>query len=201
MKTYNLDDINKLLKTKYDSNSNELNTDTNIEDTTNTKKSNNKDSIKSLGYLDQNKDISSIEEFDKAKTRVLKYVIYKKRTEKEIRDKFYKEYDENLLEDIIQDLKENGYIDDYIYIQKYINEVKLLKCLSMKEINYKLQSKGIKRKDIEDYFSENYESLIEYEKMSAKKLAKKKSSTMEEQDIKSYLIKKGYKEESIGEAL
>ena len=47
----------------------------------------------------------SIEELDALKTKILKYVLYKKRTEKEIRQKF-SEADENMLEDAISYLKE-----------------------------------------------------------------------------------------------
>ncbi len=60
----------------------------------------------------------TIEEFDKAKTKILKYIIYKKRSENEIRKKFSKEFDENLLEDIIEYLKEANYINDKEYIEK-----------------------------------------------------------------------------------
>ena len=45
----------------------------------------------------------TIEEFDKEKTKVLKYVIYKKRTEKEVKTKFKSQIEENLLSDIIKD--------------------------------------------------------------------------------------------------
>ena len=53
----------------------------------------------------------TIEEFDKAKTKILKYIIYKKRSENEIRRKYEKEIDENMLEDIIEYLKEAKYIN------------------------------------------------------------------------------------------
>ena len=43
----------------------------------------------------------TIEEFDKQKTQVLKYILYKKRTEQEIRKKFSNIMDENMLEDIM----------------------------------------------------------------------------------------------------
>jgi SOS response regulatory protein OraA/RecX len=46
-----------------------------------------------------------IEEFDKLKTKVLKYIMFKKRTEQEIRQKF-KEYSGELLDDVIEELKE-----------------------------------------------------------------------------------------------
>lgn len=45
------------------------------------------------------------EEFDKLKTKVLKYIMFKKRTEQEIRQKFIKDSGE-LLDDVIEELKE-----------------------------------------------------------------------------------------------
>ena len=142
----------------------------------------------------------SIEEFDEAKTKVLKYVCYKKRTEYEIRNKFTKTIEENLLDDVIEELKEIGYIDDSKYVLRAINEFMALNNLSIKEIKYKLMSKGVKNDIIEDYISENYDTLIEYEIKSAKKIAVKKSN-LEKQDLKMYLMKKGYREESIREAI
>ena len=88
----------------------------------------------------------TVEEFDKEKTKVLKYVLYKKRSENEIRRKFEKEIGSDLLEDIIEYLKEAKYIDDKEYIRKTINNFIALKNLSIREIEYKLQSKGIKKK-------------------------------------------------------
>lgn len=52
----------------------------------------------------------NIEEFDKLKTKILKYIMYKKRTEKEVIQKFSSSVDQNLLEDVIEHLKEIGYI-------------------------------------------------------------------------------------------
>lgn len=142
----------------------------------------------------------SIEEFDSAKTKVLKYICYKKRTEQEIKNKFSKIIEENLLEDVIEELKEIGYIDDANYIKRAVNEFMALNNMSIKEIKYKLLSKGIKSNTLDDYISENYDTLLEHEKESAKKIAIKKSG-LEKQEIKNYLMKKGYKEESIKEAI
>lgn len=143
----------------------------------------------------------SIEEFDREKTKVLKYVIYKKRTEREIRLKFKSTIEENLLEDIIEELKENGYISDKAYVQRAVNEYMALKNLSIKELKYKLSAKGISSSDIEDYISNNYEELEEYEKKSAENIAVKKSVNMDEDEIRTYLMKKGYREENIREAM
>ena len=139
----------------------------------------------------------TIEEFDREKTRVLRYILYKKRSEYEVRNKFEKTIESELLEDIIEYLKEAKYIDDKEYIEKTINNFMILKNLSQREINYKLISKGLKRNDIEDYMYENSEALKEYEIKSASNIIFKKSNSMEKEEIKQYLLKKGYKLENI----
>lgn len=115
----------------------------------------------------------SIEEFDKTKMKILKYIMYKKRTENEIRTKF-NTIDEDLLEDSIEYLKEAGYINDKNYIERAVAEFKNLKNMSVKEIIYKLYSKGIKRDVLEDYVSEHIDELEEYEKQSAQNIINKK---------------------------
>ena len=142
-----------------------------------------------------------IEEYDKNKTIVLKYVLYKKRTEKEIRLKFNNTIDSEILDDIIEELKENKYIGDEQYIKRAINEYMSLKNLSVKELKYKLTSKGISIDMLEDYILSHREEIEEYEKQSAENIAIKKSVNMDENDIKAYLIKKGYKEENIKNAI
>lgn len=141
------------------------------------------------------------EEFDKEKTKVLKYILYKKRTENEIRTKFSTSIEENLLDDIIEYLKEAKYIDDKEYIRKTVNNFQVLKNLSIKELKYKLLSKGLNKNDVEDYIYENKEELEEYEEKSASNIIYKKSNSLEEQEIRQYLLKKGYKLENINKAM
>ena len=142
----------------------------------------------------------TLEEFDKEKTKVLKYILYKKRSEYEVRNKFSKTIEENLLDNIIEYLKEAKYIDDAEFIRKTVNQFKLLKNMSIREIEYKLQAKGLKRNDIEDYIYNNKEELEEYEIKSAKNIIYKKQMSMEQDEIKTYLLKKGYKQDNIKEA-
>ena len=137
----------------------------------------------------------NIEEYDKQKTKILKCIIYKKRTEQEIRTKFKSTVDENVLEDIIEYFKEAGYINDYEFIEKQVNEYMVLKIMSIKEIRYKLYSKGLDKRLIEKYIDENYDQLKEYELKCIEKIKTKKAQTMEEQEIKQYLYRKGYQSE------
>ena len=143
----------------------------------------------------------TIEEFDKGKTKILKYILYKKRSENEVRKKFEKELDENMLEDIIEYLKEAKYINDNDYIRRTVNNFIILKNLSIKELKYKLLAKGLNKNDIENYIYENKEELEEYEIKSISNIIYKKSLSMEQDEIKQYLLKKGYKSENINKAI
>lgn len=135
----------------------------------------------------------SIEEFDREKTKVFKYIMFKKRTENEIRNKFKTQIEENMLEEIIEYLKEAGYINDYNFIEKQVNEYINLKNMSIQEIKYKLSTKGINRKLIEEYIEKHKEELEQYERKSAENIKAKKQGSLDEQEIKQYLYKKGYK--------
>ena len=137
-----------------------------------------------------------IEEFDKLKTKVLKYIMFKKRTEQEIRQKFREDSGE-LLDEVIEELKEIGYINDKNYIERAVNEFKSLKNMSIKEIEYKLLTKGLKKELINDYIYDNKENLLEYEINSARNIFVKKESLLTEEEIIGYLKKKGYLDETI----
>jgi len=144
--------------------------------------------------------MSEIEEFDLLKTKVLKYVLYKKRTEYEIRQKF-SENAGNMLENVIEYLKENNYINDENYIERAVNEYINLKNLSINELKYKLLSKGLDKHKVEDYIYNNWDRLIEYELQSAKTIFTKKARTLEKEQIIIFLKKKGYLRETIENCL
>ena len=76
----------------------------------------------------------TVEEFDREKTKVFKYIMFKKRTENEIRNKFRTQIQEEMLEEIIEYLKEAGYINDYNFIEKQVNEYMNLKNMSIQEM-------------------------------------------------------------------
>lgn len=137
------------------------------------------------------------EEFDEQKTKVMKYIIYKKRTEHEVRLKFEKIIEENMLEDIIEYLKEAKYIDDGEYIERAINNFYAIKNLSIREVKQKLIAKGIDKNMLEEYIYNHKEEMNEYEKKSIQKIISKKQETSEKEEIKQYLMKKGYNQENL----
>ena len=146
-------------------------------------------------------DLDLIAEYDKLKTKVLKYIMYKKRTEKEVRQKFEGTIDEEILDDIIEELKENGYINDMSYVERAVHEFMALKNMSIKEIKYKLFAKGLSNDIIDEYISNYIDDMTDYELQSAKNIIYKKQSSMEIEEIKQLLLKKGYTSDNIKEAL
>ncbi len=143
----------------------------------------------------------SIEEFEKEKAKVMNYIMYKKRTIQEVKNKFQSTIQKDLLCDIIEYVKEAGYLNEKDYVKRAVNEFMALKTLSIREMQYKLYQKGVPKDLIEDYFYEYTDEMEEYEKASAQKIVGKKQATLENEEIRNYLMKKGYKERIIKEVL
>ena len=97
-----------------------------------------------------------------------------------------------MLDEVIENLKENGYINDLSYITRSVKEFMNLKNMSIKEIEYKLLSKGLDKNLVDDYIYNNKEELLEFEINSAKNIFIKKQSSVDKEEIKNYLRKKGY---------
>ena len=84
-----------------------------------------------------------------AKSAAIKYLAFKLRTEKEIRDKLYnKGFEEEIVSSAIDELKSSGYIDDRLYASKYISDRLKLKPRSGKLLQYELECRGVARDDI-----------------------------------------------------
>ena len=134
----------------------------------------------------------TLEEFDEKKTKVMSYILYKKRTEYEVRKKFAGSIDEDMLDDIIEYVKDAGYINDREYVKKLFNEYMNLKSMSIRELKNKVYAKGVYVDYIEDYIRENREALEKYELESIKKIIDKKKRIMEPQKLMSYLLNRGF---------
>ena len=70
--------------------------------------------------------------------------------------------------------------------------------MSITELRFKLLNKGLDKNLIEDYIYNNKEDLLEYEINSAKGIITRQNK--EKKGMISYLMKKGYKRDSINEA-
>lgn len=141
-------------------------------------------------------NLEEAEKIDKLRSKMLKYIVYKKRSEAEVRQKFADE-DENIVEDAIEYFKEQKYIDDKEYVNRAVKEFINLKNLSIKEIEYKICQKGINKSIVDEYICKNKEIMLEYEIASAKNIILKKINKNEKIEIQNFLYKKGYMTESI----
>ena len=131
--------------------------------------------------------------------KLVKYVVFKKRTVNEVRQKCKTlKYEEETIEEIIEYLIENGYLNDENYVERYIQNVMKLKNCSINEINIDLLKRGIHDDLIEKYITEELE---EFEEDSAKILAEKKVKTMEIEKVKRYLINKGFSYGNVTKAI
>lgn len=146
-----------------------------------------------MNYIE---NFEEAERIDKLRSKMLKYILYKKRTEQEIRQKFSEENEDDI-EDAIEYFKEQKYIDDEEYIKRAIKEFMALKNLSIKEVEYKICQKGVKKSLVDEYVCKNKEDMLEYEISSAKSIILKKKNSSEENEIRDYLYKKGYMSESV----
>ena len=97
-----------------------------------------------------------------------------------------------MLEDVIEYLKGQNYINDKEYIERAVKEFIALKKMSIKEMVYKISQKGVSKSLIDEYICENKETMVKYEISSAKAIILKKIQSQEENVIREYLYKKEY---------
>lgn len=132
--------------------------------------------------------------------KLMKYVLFKKRTCEEVRLKCKKlAYTEEYTEEVLAYLQEAGYIDDDLYVQKYIQFLVRLKKCSVWEMKMDLLRRGIAEDTIEKYMTND---LYKHEIESAMELAEKKYRSEENIDkVKRYLMNKGYLHSSVSKAI
>ena len=131
--------------------------------------------------------------------KLMKYVLFKKRTKNEVREKCKAlNYEESYIEEVLEYLEENEYINDALYVQKYIANVMRIKKASVNEMKMDLLRRGIDSHLIEQCLED---SLNEFELQSAIQIVQKKAKTMEIEKLKRYLLNKGYSYDNIAKAI
>jgi len=133
--------------------------------------------------------------------KLMRYVLYKKRTVNEVRNKCkLLKYEENYIEDAIAYLEEAGYINDKIYVEKYISTIQKLKHMSINEIRMDLMRRGIDDNLIDTAIYN--EEIQEFEFASAEYLVQKKMKAGEEiEKVKKFLLNKGYSYSNVSKAI
>ena len=140
--------------------------------------------------------------YDNFKSRIVRNLLLRLKTEKEVRDKYSRYNDSDLyLERAIEEIKEYGYIDDEKYARLYIQDAIILeKRNSIFELKQKLIQKGVSSNYIYQAISENEEELNELEQKVIKKILYNKRKK-EEDKVISYLYRKGFNTRNIQNAV
>lgn len=143
------------------------------------------------------------EEYIKARTRAIKYIMYKFRTSEEVRKKLEElEFSKEVIDKVIEDLIQLEYINDEEYVRKFIESNKKSKKLSKNMLKLKLISKGIESDVIEKYLAElNFSDVYSIIKILEKKNFLKTIDFEQKNKIKLYCVRKGFSLSDINKAI
>lgn len=156
-------------------------------------------------------EILKKELYAKAKSSALKHLQKQLKTEKEIRDKLRQlEYEETVIESVVEFLKSYNFIDDFVFAKAYIHDKITLSKHSLKRIQYDLKRKGVSAFVIEDALNDMDEDVLSSEienlviALSKKKLAYEAKEKYSDYEIKQKLMyffsQKGYAFDKIKKA-
>lgn len=131
-------------------------------------------------------------DFEQVKFKAIKYLGISKKTKYEVITKLKNSnFDEKIINNVIDYLIEIHYIDDVDYVDSYIRQNERMQKYSIYELSEKLKIKGIDTKLLEDKMDTLEYS--NYEKAVIEKIVRVKSKLMDDEKIKQYLYRRGFK--------
>lgn len=99
--------------------------------------------------------IKSTVNFRDARSKAVRYLTLKIRTEKEVQDKLKDEgFDRECISRVINELKAIGYINNQLYAQKYVFDRSKLKPMSKRMMKQELLSKGVSEEIADEVLSD-----------------------------------------------
>lgn len=117
------------------------------------------------------------------------------KTKKQLKDHLYKKkINKNIIDIVISELDDKGYLNDYDYAIKLMNDSQNINRDGKRKIVYKLRSKGINQNDIDKAISnlniEKETENIHY--LAKRRLDKRGYNDKEILSCKNYLLNKGF---------
>ena len=146
-----------------------------------------------------------MDEFEKFYNKALKFLSYRPRSEKEIRDKLSgKKASEEIINKVISRLKENNFLNDEEFVKWWIEQRANFKPRSLKLIKMELRQKGIDKDLIDqiiDDLSLTIDDLSSAKKLIEKRLPRYKNLAPDKkfQKIARFLASKGFSYDIIKE--
>lgn len=154
------------------------------------------------------KEIKELDEYNYGKNIAYKYLSYKPRSIKEVKNKLtYKKISKPAAEKIIEHLKKYDFVNDEDYAKMYVKEKINRKAMGESMLKFKMIDKGIDKEIISKVVAENYseEKQIEAGKKLLQKYLKKKSAIEDKLELKKkcyqYLFSRGYSYSIISQIL
>lgn len=131
--------------------------------------------------------------FVKARETALRYIDFKRRTEKEVRQKLREEFNDETIERVIELLKRYRVIDDEEYARLYIADCLKLKGWGARRILTELAARGIGRDAAEKYLEDSGELMGEKaDKLLKKRVKGKISDQKEYKKHMDFLLRRGF---------
>ncbi|NLK88114.1 MAG: regulatory protein RecX [Clostridiaceae bacterium] len=142
--------------------------------------------------------------FREARSKAVRYLSLKLRTEKEVREKLLNQgYDPDCTTKVIDDLKAIGYINNKLYAQKYLFDRSKLRPASKRMMKLELLSRGIEEETADEVLAD---WKVE-DSSVAESLLKRKFGKYDMSDKKilrkayMFLVHRGFSRDTIKEAL
>lgn len=128
---------------------------------------------------------------------IISYVSMALRTEKQTEDKLLRQgYDQETVCEIIEYIKNLGYIDDHEYARKYVNTCKKTKIISRRMCEYELVRKGVP-----EIIASRAVEVIDDKEQATKLVNKKMKVETDNLKLRKYLYSKGFTLDTINSIL
>lgn len=125
-------------------------------------------------------EIARADDYEKAKNKALNSLSKVEKSEKKIREKLSADFDEEVIEEVVEFLKKHELVDDERFAEMIVSNDLNFKRVGKNRIKQNLYTKGIKREYIESAISD-IDSDVELE--NAIYLAKKRLPKIKDKDI------------------
>jgi len=153
-------------------------------------------------------EIREYDEYNYGKTVAYKFLSYKPRSIKEVKNKLtYKKISKQSVEKIIEHLKKYQFLNDESYAKMYLEQKTNSKGMGKSMVTFKMIDKGIDKEMITKVIEENYpeDKQIEVGKKLLEKYLKKKQKIEDKNELKrkcsQYLFSRGFSYSVIGKIL
>lgn len=146
-------------------------------------------------------ELKDTAKLDKAYDRALNYIAIRRRSEWEVRQYLKrKDYDQEVIEEILARLQAKGYIDDLAFAAAWVESRRLLKATSKRRLQQELRAKRVGDDVVRQALAQDE---TDEQEVLRELVTKKRQQTRYQDDLKlmQYLSRQGYNYDDIKEAM